>query len=89
MLPPDFKDTRSGRGHDELIVYDAGRGKEVFRSRAFPVSPRGDGGALSITWSPDSTRIILAGGQRPGSRFKVFDATASLDNPEPERGKKP
>lgn len=26
VLPPDFKDSRSGRGHDELIVYDGGTG---------------------------------------------------------------
>ena len=89
VLPPDFKDARSGRGYDELIVFDAETGKEVFRSRAFPVTSSGQDGTNSITWSPDSTRIILAGGHTPRSKLKVFDATADQRKPEKGGGKGP
>lgn len=84
VMPPDLNDARSGRSFDELIVFDADTGKEVFRSRAFPVTSSGQDGANSITWSPDSTRIILAGGHPPRSKLKVFDATA--DQAKPEQG---
>lgn len=89
VLPPDFKNARSGRGYDELIVFDADTGKEIFRSRAFPVASSGQDGTNSITWSPDSTRIILAGGPMHRSKLKLFDATADQAKPEKGNGKGP
>jgi hypothetical protein len=80
VLPSDLNDARSGRSFDELIVFDAETGKEVFRSRAFPVTSSGQ---------PDSTRIILAGGHPPRSKLKVFDATADQAKPEKGGGKGP
>jgi WD40 repeat protein len=89
VLPPDFNDARSGRSFDELIVFDAETGKEVFRSRAFPVTSSGQDGTNSITWSPDSTRIFLAGGHPPRSKLKVFDATADRTKAEKGSDKRP
>jgi WD40 repeat protein len=84
IFPAPPNETRTGRAYDELRVWDAEMGKEVFRSRAFPVAASGNDGALSITWSPDSSRIVVAGGPTPGSKLKVFDATAA-----PAGGKSP
>ena len=64
IFPHVHTEPRDGRSFVELLVWDAETGKEVFRSRAFPAGDRIEG-LGSITWSPDSKRIVVAGGLPP------------------------
>lgn len=82
VLPAPYSAVRSGKGFDELVVWDATTGEETFRSRGFAVGVSENDGAKSIGWSPDGKRIVLCGGPTPGTRLKVYDAVPDADPPK-------